>query len=528
MAETRRTRRLIAAIVTALAVTLAASAARAGAPGSTPEVQAVPQAPPVAATPPAAPSKVKIAGAWRFRNEVWDFFEPSGAAGANNAYDFVGSDLRLNATWTEEWFEAFVEGQGVFLGNLPDHATGVTPAEGPLGLGALYRSNNGNNENEGDVYLRQGSLKWKKLGVPGLWIKGGRQTFSEGKEAVAADPTLTWLATMRVAERLIGPFDFTYAGRSFDSAQASWTHDAWNVTAFGGKPTQGGLALDGMDEIDDIVVGYASLNLTTPSYAKNTAGRLFYIYYEDDRPVDDRPLVMVDNRPQAVRAADVSNIGIHTIGGDVMQVVPTGIGPIDLMGWFAYQAGEWGSLDHSAWAFALEAGIQPSTLPWKPWFRVGYDMGSGDDDDADGDHETFFQILPTARVYSWSTFYNLMNSEDAFAQIILRPKAGLVWRTDLHVVRLSEDDDLWYFGGGPGREHQQAGFGFGSRPSGGKSSLMEVLETQVSYNWNDYLATTFYYGHEFGEDVVGADFSGKDANYAFLELTLKLPPIGIL
>ena len=131
-----------------------------------------------------------------------------------------------------------------------------------------------------------------------------------------------------------------------------------------------------------------------------------------------------------------------------------------------------------------------------------------------------------SRVYSFSTFYNMMNSEDAFLQILLRPKAGLLWRTDLHVVNLSEDDDLWYFGGGPGREHKQPGFGYGSRPSGGKSSLMEVLETQISYNWNDYVATTFYYGHAFGEGVVEADFDGKHANDAFMEVTLKLPPMG--
>ncbi|HXC53607.1 MAG TPA: alginate export family protein [Candidatus Limnocylindrales bacterium] len=500
----------------ALAIALPLSAGIAAAAGETPAA---------ADAPHSALSKLKISGAWRFRNEVWDFFEPSGVAGANNTYDFVGSDLRLAATWTDDWFDALVEGQGVFLGNLPDHATGG-PTEGPLGLGALYRANNGDNENEGDVYLRQGALKLKKLGVPGLWVRGGRLSLSEGKEAISAEPTLAWLANMRIAERLIGPFDFTYAGRSFDSAQVSWTHDAYNVTAFGGKPTQGGVAIDGMDEIDDIAVGYASVNLTSPSYAKNTAARLFYIYYEDDRPVDNKPLVMLDNRPLAIRQADVSNISIHTIGGDVLQVVPTPIGPVDLLGWFAYQGGDWGSLDHSAWAFAFEAGLQPSKLPWKPWLRAGFDMGSGDNNNTDGDHETFFQILPTARVYSWSTFYNLMNSEDAFVQVILRPKAGLVWRTDLHVVRLSDDDDLWYFGGGAAREHKQPGFGFGGRPSDGKDSLMEVLETQVSYNWNDYVATTFYYGHMFGEDVVESDFSGKSANYAFMEFTLKLPPMG--
>jgi hypothetical protein len=154
-------------------------------------------------------------------------------------------------------------------------------------------------------------------------------------------------------------------------------------------------------------------------------------------------------------------------------------------------------------------------------------MGSGDDNPSDGDHESFFQILPTARQYSYSTFYNMMNNEDFFVQAILKPMDGLLWRTDFHLLRLSEDDDLWYFGGGATREKRNAGFGFGARPSGGDDALMEVLETQLSYNWNDYVASTLYYGHEFGEDVVGNDFANKDANYFFLELTLKLPPTGV-
>jgi len=469
------------------------------------------------AAPP--PDKLKISAAWRTRMELWDFFEPSGGAGANNSYNFIGSDLRLNAAWTDTWFDVVVEGQGVGLGNLPTRAVG-TGTEGPLGLGAVYRGNNSDASSDFSGYLRQANLKLKKLGVRGLSLKGGRQIFADGKEAVPADPTLAWLQNTRIAERLIGPFDFTYAGRSFDSALAQYTRGALNLTGFYGKPSQGGFNINGMDEINKIDLFYGSANLNHPEFAGNTAGRLFYIYY-----ADDRSLLKVDNRPQPVRQADTGNIGIHTIGGDVLQLVPTGIGPIDLLGWFAYQTGEWGVQDQDSYAFAFEAGIQPSALPWKPWFRIGYNTGSGDGNANDNDHESFFQIMPTPRQYSLSTFYNLMNNEDIFAQVILKPIAGLVWRTDLHVLRLNEDDDLWYFGGGATREKRNIGFGYGGRPSGGKNSLMEVLETQISYNWNDYIATTVYYGHGFGEDVVEADFSGKSANYGFLEVTLKLPPM---
>jgi hypothetical protein len=469
------------------------------------------------AAPP--PDKLKIAATWRSRLEMWDFFQPSGAAGANNAYEFFGSDLRASAAYTESWFDLFVEGQAVLLANLPANAAG-TAAEGPFGTGAVYRSSNGNEGNDATVYLRQASLKLKKLGVRGLSLKGGRQSFADAKEAIPADPTLAWLQNTRVAERLIGPFDFTYAGRSFDSVLAQWNKRAWTLTGFYGKPTQGGFAIDGMNEIDDLDVAYGSVNMNHPDFAQNTAARLFYLYYGDERP-----LVKLDNRPLAARQADTGDIAIHTIGADVLQLVPTALGPVDLLGWFAWQTGDWGSLDQSSWALALEAGIQPAEWPWKPWIRAGYNAGSGDSNPNDGTHETFFQVLPTVRQYSLSTLYNTMNTQDAFVQLVLRPRAGLVWRTDYHLVRLTEDDDLWYFGGGATRNRKQPGFGFGGRPSGGEESLMSVLETQISYNWNDYLTTTVYYGHAFGGDVIGADFRNRHANYGFLELTLKLPPM---
>lgn len=493
------------------AALLAASIAMTPLPATAGEVAGMEDPPPV--------DHLKISAAWRARSETWNFFEPDGGGGTNNDYTFVGSDLRLNALWTDDLFDVFVEGQAVALGNLPAEAVG-SAAEGPLGLGAVYRANNGGEENRVRGYVRQASLKLKKLGVRGLSLKGGRQVFADGKEVLPADPTLAWLQTTRIAERLIGPFDFTYAGRSFDSALATYTRKALTFTGFYGKPTEGGFYADGMREIDGIDLAYASVNWNHPDFAKNTASRLFYIYYGDDRP-----LLKVDNRPLATRQADAGNISIHTIGADLLQLVPTAAGPVDLLGWFAYQAGDWGALDHSAWALAVEAGFQPSALPWKPWLRVGYDVGSGDDSPGDGDHESFFQVLPTPRLYSLSTFTNLMNSQDVFAQVVLRPVAGLVWRTDFHVLRLTSDDDLWYFGGGATREGRDPGFGYGGRPSGGKSSLMEVLETQVTYNWNDYVSTAVYYGHAFGGDVVDADFRGNDADYGFVEVTLKLPPM---
>jgi len=170
----------------------------------------------------------------------------------------------------------------------------------------------------------------------------------------------------------------------------------------------------------------------------------------------------------------------------------------------------------------LEAGWQPNAVPLKPWLRIGYGRSSGDDNPNDGDHDTFFQILPTARIYSWSTFYNLMNNEDAFAQLLLRPLAGLVWRADFHNLRLSESRDLWYQGAGATLNDRNVGFGFPGRPAFGEHDLFRVVESQLTYAWSPALEFTVYYAHLFGGDVVRKIFADDQADFAYLEVILKL------
>ena len=108
-----------------------------------------------------------------------------------------------------------------------------------------------------------------------------------------------------------------------------------------------------------------------------------------------------------------------------------------------------------------------------PWLRAGYDHASGDDDPNDGEHRTFFQVLPTARIYSQFPFYNLMNDEDLFVQILATPWSRVNVRADYHWLRLTESHDLWYSGGGATNAHV---FGFSGIPAGGNRDLAHVVD----------------------------------------------------
>jgi len=130
--------------------------------------------------------------------------------------------------------------------------------------------------------------------------------------------------------------------------------------------------------------------------------------------------------------------------------------------------------------------------------------------------------LPTARIYSFTTFYNLMNNEDAFFQLILRPINGLIWRTDFHNIRVTEKNDLWYQGAGATLQDRQPGFGYVGRPAFGKRGLFQIIETTLSYNLTKNINLNVFFAHVFGDSIVDRIYPGDDANFGYIELVLNI------
>ncbi|HYD48180.1 MAG TPA: alginate export family protein [Terriglobales bacterium] len=461
--------------------------------------------------------KLSLGASLRTRWEGWNWFQPHGTQ--NNDYDFIGTMARASLRWKDEAFDVFVEAQNSALIDLPTTATAPAP-QGALGLGGTYFVHN-RKRNDAGLFLKQGFLNIKRLGLPGASLKLGRFEFAEGNEVLSGEPTMDWLKNIRISQRLIGPFVWSHVGRAFDGGVFRWNQAPLNLTMMLSRPTAGGFDLDGMDQLEDVEVAYTGFTHTDLDTHGVSDARLFYTYYGDRRhqtKTDNRSLTVRNDARE--RLADVE---VHTGGAHLAYVRLSDAGTFDAMTWAAFQGGRWGRLDHAAWAVDGEIGWQPK-LPGKPWLRAGYSRGSGDGDPDDDEHGTFFQMLPTARLYSFSTFYNMMNSEDAFVQLILRPTAGLLWRTDFHNLRISEGKDLWYQGSGatiPDRDRPE-GFGYTGRPANGRRNLFQLVETTLSYDWTSYLNTNLYYTHVFGGAAVEEIFAGDDADFGYLEIVLKL------
>ena len=343
-------------------------------------------------------------------------------------------------------------------------------------------------------------------------VRLGRFEFSEGAEVQPSDSSLVFLKRNRIAQRLIGPFGFSHIGRAFDGVPYTRSAGANNLAFVAARPIEGVFQLRSLYELDvDFYYGALTRQLSGTTNQGET--RLFALHYHDGRPV-----LKTDNRPESARAADQRNIRLTTIGGHAMGVFGEGNGKTDLLVWGAAQIGRWGALDHRAAAVAVEAGHQFVTM-WKPWLRVGYFRSSGDGDPNDGTHSTFFQALPTPRVYARFPFFNLMNNEDSFGQILLQPVRGLSLRSDVHYLRLSNRRDLWYVGGGA---FQEGTFGYVGRPSQGPSVLGTLADLSLDYALTSNTTVSFYVGGVWGGGVQAGTYPAggthPGADFLYVEI----------
>ncbi len=467
---------------------------------------------------PAAPAPLKKGFQFflteRLRDENYNWWPTDKA---NGAYNFAGLLLRFGVSRQTTQNDFFLEMQNTTFINLPTKAIATAP-QGQLGQGASYFASN--HSQVASLFPHQLYFRFKDPTLPGQALKLGRFEYSDGLETTSTDPSIAWLKKNRIAERLIGPFGFSDVGRSFDGFEYSSKQKSIHTTLMGAFPTRGVFDLNGSDTLTDVRV--ASLSLTKSMAGKKSVGegRLFVMYYEDVRGD-----VKTDNRTAVARATDKNPIRIATLGGNYTRVRDVGAGKLDTLLWFAGQTGQWGKQHQGAYAFAGEVGYQLPKVPLKPWFRAGYFLGSGDGSATNGQHGTFFPILPTPRVYARDPFYNEANIQDIFVQMILRSAPNrsktaplFTIRGDIHSLRLADSHDLWYGGGGA---YNNSVFGYNGRPSNGKGTLGTLFDLSVDYAPVKSLTMTAYLSYVDGGDVVKSIYKSGDSVFGFLELNYR-------
>ena len=469
---------------------------------------------------PAAPALIKLggvtfSGSLRLRAENWSWFETDKA---DNAYTFGAATLRLAFSQSKEKIEWQLEGEVPVLMGTPTSAIAPAP-QGQLGLGGTYFAASG--RQDASLIFKQGFIRFKGLfGDARSSLKIGRFEFNDGTEVAPADPALAAVKRDHIAQRLIGAFGFTHVGRSFDGLQFARNFKAGNFTFVGARPTEGVFQLNGNDELD-VDFYYGAFTKPFKFKTGESEARLFALHYHDGRRV-----LKTDNRAAALRAADQDNIRITTLGGHYIGAYKAGKGKVDALLWGAGQFGSFGRLDQRSGAVAAEVGYSFAGTKFadklNPWIRGGYFRGTGDGDPNDGTHGTFFQALPTPRIYARTPFFNSMNNEDVFGQLRIKPHAKLAARFDAHHLRLSSAKDLWYVGGGA---FQKRTFGYVGRPSNGNRNLGWLLDVSADVTLTSRTSFTFYFGGIRGGAVQRAIYplggTNPGGHFGYIELTQK-------
>ena len=455
---------------------------------------------------------VTFTGSLRSRVYFWDWFQP---ASGQNSYQYSGNLLRLGFSENRDSWDWNAEFAVPFLLGLPTSATGTGPQQGALGLGSNYYGANSASRNTAMIFPKNLFVRFHGLGGnKGHTLQIGRFEFLDGSEIAPKNATLATLKRDRVTQRLIGNFGFSDVGRSFDGVHYSYGTPGDNFTFVGAVPTRGVFQVDGWGW-NRIGFGYAAYTHEWGKGRHSADTRFFVIEYDDFRHI-----LKTDNRALTVRRADLANIRIETFGGHSLHAIDTGAGTVDLLLWGAVQTGRWGYQTQRAGAFDVEGGIQPKILPRvKPWFRAGYTYGSGDGNATDNRHNTFFQLLPTPRPYAKFPFYNMMNTEDRYGILILRPHPKLTLTSEYHALRLSNSNDFWYSGGGA---YQPWTFGYTGRSTTGRRSLGNLYDLGAEFRLNRHFVPSGYFGYTQGLAALEEIYpKGKNGEFAYLELLYR-------
>lgn len=424
----------------------------------------------------------------RSRLESWDAF-------AMDTDSFIGTRTRLKLSY--KW-----RNQLVLLGEVQDVRVASLDSNGTGGL-ANYRNaaDGAYNAHGTDVHLLWAEFR----PTPLTFFRVGRQDLKVGPEVTYPETDWRYLKTQRLGERLIGSVGFSHEERAADGITIGWDLGDQQLLAFAAQPTSGVFEVENAYRaLHDVTYEGAEWTVKRGTWLANTELAGFAIAYQDRRPPEDGGLA--------------HGLSLVTFGGSALGLYPIGPGKLDLLLYGAGQLGSYDRLDHAAWAAFLEAGYQLPGCLLAPWLRAGVNVGSGDGDPTDGDHETFFNVLPTNHIYyGFADQVELPNLIDSFVQLRLTPQPMLALNLFAHWFRLTRDSDARYAGSGV---FNLDTFGFTAQPSRGFTHVGREYDAVATFT--PHRALTFEAGWSWfnGGAMFGLSRS-REMHFGYVSAELK-------
>lgn len=378
---------------------------------------------------------------------------PSGNPALAQRYDFSNLRARLGLdAGGERWS---------IHGVLQGAASYDLPANGAFGIGPVYLAASRGDTDPSDFGLLELAVSYR---TERLQVTLGRQQWGDGVETMTGVAYADDVKKRRLGERLVGNWDWPNVGRRFDGLTFGVASERLHLAGFVLEPLAGGVNYaDAFERLDDLRVSGVTLTGRYGQWLPRGEWRAFVIDYDDER--------------RGALTAAGGPIEIRTLGASVLFASERA----DLVLWGAWQQGDWGRSDHDAWAYVAEAGRLLVDGEVKLAGRIGVAEASGDGTPG-GDHESFFNLLPTNHKFYGAIDYSAFsNLRDLYLEAVLT-RGRLSVTLGLHRFQLPEPADAWY--GGSGAFNETA-LGYAARrPAAGRFSDSTLgNEIDVSVGW---------------------------------------------
>jgi hypothetical protein len=228
-------------------------------------------------------------------------------------------------------------------------------------------------------------------------------------------------------QRLVSPLDWANSRRNFFGASLIMKHCDWTATGFYTKA---------------IAVSKHEFN--------ETANDRFYGIYIAGKTACVNNIDLYYLGRNRLKASYNDIVGAkekrNTFGVRVANTIKET--PWDYEFELAYQTGDIGPGDISAFMFASKVGYSMLNCCWKPKLHLGYDYSSGDEKATDSDVETFSHLYPLGHAYhGWIDVVGRQNISTINPGITLKPSEKLVWVNNAHWFWRAEKNDALYNAG---------------------------------------------------------------------------------
>ncbi len=296
-------------------------------------------------------------------------------------------------------------------------------------------------------------------------------------------------------QRLVSPLPWSNTQRTWDAARIIVDYRGWRIDGFLSRfvPVQKYDPNDWEPGIDFFGV-----------YAAGTVGQ------GDNAPKLDL-YAFGYQREAAVFNGSVGDEDRYTVGARIVGKIGAESVDYDIEG--AYQFGEVGSADISAYMFAAQIGYAMTIDDVKIRPFIGFDYASGDDSPSDGNVETFNQLFPLGHAYyGFMDFVGRQNAVDLSAGVSIAPTSDLTIVVTGHAFwRASKADALYNAGGGVVR----AGALSNDREIGQEIDLI------VRYSLDAHTTLEGGYSHFFPGGFLSESGSADDMDWIYLQIAYR-------